>query len=236
MGSKISIDKHVSNINDILEMNPTYFSKVKFDNKIPDTITQHIKIWRFFRDDPRSKNIKSEPISLQSIQTSNFTFSSAECYLVLLVYKKGSEDKSGFLAFPHSLWGLVESYSNLTPRGLSVPVAASENPCDLNKDILESFLLPKRGAENPNANFEYMIFVWNGKSAYPLIKSLTLSTAFDLENFLNKGRDPLLQILFSGGVIRNNKLQKGTILQLNSSTSRPYSCLLYTSPSPRDQA
>jgi hypothetical protein len=44
MGSKISIDKHVSNINDILEMNPTYFSKVKFDNKIPDTITQHIKV------------------------------------------------------------------------------------------------------------------------------------------------------------------------------------------------
>lgn len=33
------------------------------------------------------------------------------------------------------MWGVVESYSNLTPRGLEFPVAASESH-------LESFLLP----------------------------------------------------------------------------------------------
>jgi hypothetical protein len=33
------------------------------------------------------------------------------------------------------MWGVVESYSNLTPRGLEGPVAASES-------YLESFLLP----------------------------------------------------------------------------------------------
>lgn len=46
MGSKISIDKFVSNLEDILEMNPKYFSKLKFENRIPDNITQHIKVFK----------------------------------------------------------------------------------------------------------------------------------------------------------------------------------------------
>lgn len=45
MGSKVSVDKHVSNLEDILEMSPAYFSsKLKFENKIPESITQHIKV------------------------------------------------------------------------------------------------------------------------------------------------------------------------------------------------
>ena len=44
MGSKISVDKHTSYIEDILEMSPAYFNKIKFENKIPDSITQHIKV------------------------------------------------------------------------------------------------------------------------------------------------------------------------------------------------
>jgi len=47
MGSKISVDKHVSNIEDILEMNPLYFSKLKIENNIPASITQHIKVFYF---------------------------------------------------------------------------------------------------------------------------------------------------------------------------------------------
>ena len=31
MGSKISIDKHTYNIEEILEMNPAYFNKIKFE-------------------------------------------------------------------------------------------------------------------------------------------------------------------------------------------------------------
>lgn len=50
MGSKISIDKHVSYLDDILEMNPKYFSKLKFDNKIPDNITQHLKAKKFIKN------------------------------------------------------------------------------------------------------------------------------------------------------------------------------------------
>jgi hypothetical protein len=74
------------------------------------------------------------------------------------------------------------------------------------KEIFESFLLPQRSEPNVSSEFEYMIFVWNGRTANPLVKASALSNAFELENLLNKGREHLLEILFSGGVIRNKKL------------------------------
>jgi hypothetical protein len=36
-----------------------------------------------------------------------FYFSSEEAYLILLVYKAGSESVSSLANFPHSLWGVV---------------------------------------------------------------------------------------------------------------------------------
>ena len=44
MGTKISIDKHVSNLDDILDMSPSYFDKIKFESKISPNITQHLKV------------------------------------------------------------------------------------------------------------------------------------------------------------------------------------------------
>ena len=115
----------------------------------------------------------------------DFTFSSNECYLVLFIYHKGIDgifnlnsivllknvsnlESSSFVNFPHSMWGLVESYSNLTPRGLEVPAATSESLINVN--ILESFLMPKKQNKIQDVKFEYMIFVWNGKSSNALIK------------------------------------------------------------------
>jgi len=34
MGIRISIDKHVSNLEELLEMSPAYFAKLKFESKI----------------------------------------------------------------------------------------------------------------------------------------------------------------------------------------------------------
>jgi hypothetical protein len=45
MGSTISIDKHVSNLDELLEMQPNYFSKVHFESKIPAGLTQHLKVF-----------------------------------------------------------------------------------------------------------------------------------------------------------------------------------------------
>lgn len=39
MGPNLSIDKHVSNLEDILELNIKLIEKVKFDNNIPNCIT-----------------------------------------------------------------------------------------------------------------------------------------------------------------------------------------------------
>jgi len=39
MGISLSIDKHVSSLDDILEMSPSYFDKIKFESKISSDIT-----------------------------------------------------------------------------------------------------------------------------------------------------------------------------------------------------
>lgn len=44
MGTRISIDKHVSKLEDILELNPKTLSTIRFENSIPDSITQHLKV------------------------------------------------------------------------------------------------------------------------------------------------------------------------------------------------
>ena len=45
MGIRISIDKHVSNLEELLEMSPSYFSKLKFESKIDQGIQHHLKVW-----------------------------------------------------------------------------------------------------------------------------------------------------------------------------------------------
>ena len=50
MGVKISIDKKVSELEDILEMSPHYLSRVNFDSNISPDITQHLKVLKLFYD------------------------------------------------------------------------------------------------------------------------------------------------------------------------------------------
>ncbi|EAS01558.2 dual specificity phosphatase domain protein (macronuclear) [Tetrahymena thermophila SB210] len=216
MGSKISIDKYVSQLDDILQLNPKKLEQVNLESKIPESITQNIKIWRFYEEESK---ILNSAISLQNLQNSNFTFLSKECYVVLVVYRRSKDqDKNTFVSFPHSMWGIVESYNNLTPRGLEYPLSTSE----LNLEILDSFLLPNYKKEKISVNFEHMIFVWNGKTSNPLIKSLALSSAYDLESLIEKGRENILQIFFEGGVILKDKLKNGKVIQLNSTSNRPH--------------
>ena len=45
MGNRVSIDKHLSSVDDILDIKQSYFKKkIRFDSKIPDNITHHIKV------------------------------------------------------------------------------------------------------------------------------------------------------------------------------------------------
>lgn len=67
-----------------------------------------------------------------------------------------------------------------------------------------------------------MIFVWNGKSSNPLVKCLALSSAYNLESLVEKGRDKLLHLLFIGGSISKDKKPKiiDNVIQLDSTSNR----------------
>ena len=126
----------------------------------------------------------------------------------------------------------MESYSNLTPRGLEVPAASSETPKNYNKEILESFLMPKKNQKYDEGKYEYMIFVWNGKMASPLVKSLALSAAFEFESLINRAKESLLNVFkltqhFENNILgsflrRSNKKQQ--IAKRNCITAKFSSC------------
>ena len=52
MGIRMSFDKHVSSLDELLDMPVSYFQKVKFESKIDSRINQHIKV-----RSPTSENI-----------------------------------------------------------------------------------------------------------------------------------------------------------------------------------
>ena len=226
MGTKQSIDKNVSDIEDILSMNPSYFRKIKFENKSPMMISHHLKLWKFSEDLQNNKKFCTEPISLQQIKNTGFTFKKHECYIVQLIYRSGSCDEEVLESLPSSMWGLVESYSNQTPRGLEVPVASSVGLANLNREVMDSFIVPKSNKEKgsnkakDSEKLEYMIFVWNGKHTKSILQSHTISRAFEQEDFIQRSEGPFQEVLFSGGVFKNNKLRTGSILQLISNRTR----------------
>ena len=44
MGQRLSIDKHVSNLHELLDRSPHYFERIRFESKISPDIKQHIKV------------------------------------------------------------------------------------------------------------------------------------------------------------------------------------------------
>ena len=105
--------------------------------------------------------IRTQPVHLGALSNSDFTFSSHEGYLVLLVYKANHDrSKTDFASFPHSLWGVVESASNLTPRGLATSFSSSGEE-EMTVQSIESFFLSQR--HDKHSKFRFMLFVWNGK-------------------------------------------------------------------------
>ena len=65
------------------------------------------------------------------------------------------------------MWGVVESASNLTPRGLQNIFSSSLDNYVVHS--LDSFLLSNRQMQDAS-EFKYMLFVWNGKNTNALVK------------------------------------------------------------------
>lgn len=217
MGSSISIDKHVSNLDELLEKQPSSFANLQFESKVPEGVTQHLQIWRFYEDHKKVDMIKTLPVHLGKLATSGFSFSSEESYLILLIYKSEAEERCELVNFPHSLCGVVESVSNLTPRGLlntfsSTNESVNEPPINSERIVesLESLLISKR--EEKNTKYKHMLFLWNGKNSNGLVKALAMTKGYELDALLHAAKDPLLHFLFSGGVVQHKKLQCGPVL------------------------
>lgn len=111
-------------------------------------------------------------------------------------------------AFPNSLWGIVESSSNMTPRGLKYAFSTSS----YSSENLESYMLSKRDFKD--SDYKFMLFIWNGKNCSPILKSSVLIKAFDLDKKLSCPR--LLPYLYNGYYVKLDSIEKGQIVNLNS--------------------
>lgn len=114
------------------------------------------------------------------------------------------------------MWGVVQSAENLTPRGLTNTFASNEDPDICSNHSLDSFLLSKRRGDTTrqqesDSEFKYMIFVWNGKQANAMVKASAMTKGYELDDLVVKAKDSVLKVLFSGGVIRGKKLQRGSV-------------------------
>jgi hypothetical protein len=83
----------------------------------------------------------------------------------------------------------------MTPRGLRTSVSSSTH-------------------SNESTGMSYHLYVFNGKQSPSHIRHQCFTKCFELERLINSC-DQLLHILFGGGVIRNKKLQKGSLIQVS---------------------
>lgn len=63
--------------------------------------------------------------------------------------------------------------------------------------------------------FKYILFVWDGIETSSLTKANALAKAIELQTLFDKAKDAVLKVLFSGGVIRGKKLQRGSVYVMN---------------------
>lgn len=150
MGTKLSIDKRVSELDDILKMNPTYFRRIRFESRCPQDIACHLKVTikpncscgNFTsaistKETLRVKQSISKPLKL--LNSSSGPMNPTSFYWSTAGTMKVCPKKTNFLglevldSLPNSMWALVESYANLTARGLEVPMASSESLHQINR-------------------------------------------------------------------------------------------------------
>ena len=215
MGSLISVDRDLTQLDDLLSMPVSSFKPCK--SPVPHS--HHVKLWRFSEDSQNSDGILTQAVNLTEPQA----FKNKQCYLVLIIYSKDSQLK--FNGYPQTIWAMLESLNNLTPRGLENIFTSDDSAC------LDTFLLSRREPEE--SDMHYMLFVWNGKAAGALVKAFALTKGFELDMQLAKGKVPMLQGLFAGISVRSKTVQQSAIVtletafQYDSSTSKKPDCQVY---------
>ena len=206
MGNKIYVDKTPSSIENIISYPNSKIEESLKEINNENHLYQHLNLWSLsesnnsisnnnnIQDENTTTSIISNPIELSNIHQSRFLLDCHNVYIILLIFKKEKENLVENSPFPTGLWGIIESSSNMTPRGLlyAFPNNNSQN--------LESFLLSKRELED--SEFKYMLFIWNGKKASAYLRSIALMKAFDLDKALSSPN--LVQFLYNGFFIKEN--------------------------------
>ena len=200
MGNKICVDKKPSPIENIISFNSEILQQSEISdlaeqiNKINPPY-QHLNMWclsevisntqtnpdsasefnnKIIEEEPK---ISITPVELANIHKNHFLLDSQNVYILLLIFKKGGETDIENSPFPTGFWGVIESSSNMTPRGLLFAFPAKQT-----SQNLESFLLSKR--ELDDSQFKFMLFIWNGKKSTAFLRSISLMKAFDLDKAL----------------------------------------------------
>ena len=209
MGNIIAVDKCPSPIENIISFDSNNLPiKEVFPVK---SNFQHLSLWSFSEDkESKSSNDKNQfisiPIELSKIEKNHFLLDSENVYILLLIFQKEYETLISQSPFPTGLWGIIESSSNMTPRGLMYAFPATND-----SQNLESFLLSKRDYDD--SEFKYMLFIWNGKCSSSLLRSYALMKAFDLDKSLSEPK--IIPFLFNGYLIKSNEVQMKGIVKFD---------------------
>lgn len=148
--------------------------------------------------------MRTSPIPLATIATSGFKFSNKESYLVLFIKKTDFEGEKDVTGLPDSLWEVLHSSVSLSPRGLKTAFADNAD------SDAGSGLFSARPTQKQD-QFCFSIHVWNGREANSVVKASAIAKAGELNALATEGKDFVLKVLFSGGVIRDKKLQRGSV-------------------------
>ena len=218
MGNKICVDKKPSPIENIISFNSEIMQQSEISdlteqmNKIKNPY-QHLNMWCLSEvssnnqtnvdssNEPNNKIIEEEPkisitpVELANIHKNHFLLDSQNVYILLLIFKKGGETDIENSPFPTGFWGVIESSSNMTPRGLLFAFPAKQT-----SQNLESFLLSKR--EFDDSQFKFMLFIWNGKKSTAFLRSISLMKAFDLDKALMN--TSLVHYIYTGYYFNDN--------------------------------
>ena len=218
MGNKICVDKKPSPIENIISFNSESMQQSEISdlteqmNKIKNPY-QHLNMWCLSEvtsnnqtnvdssNEPNNKIIEEEPkisitpVELANIHKNHFLLDSQNVYILLLIFKKGGETDIENSPFPTGFWGVIESSSNMTPRGLLFAFPAKQT-----SQNLESFLLSKR--EFDDSQFKFMLFIWNGKKSTAFLRSISLMKAFDLDKALMN--TSLVHYIYTGYYFNDN--------------------------------
>jgi hypothetical protein len=76
-------------------------------------------------------------------------------------------------------------------------------------DTLKPETLTRVVAQSPKTTdqeYSYMMYVWDGSESSSLTRSTAYLKAIELNILLQKAKDAVMKVLFSGGVVRGNKL------------------------------